>query len=118
MYEYNAECVRVIDGYTLDAMIDLGFSTWKRVRIRLDGIDTSSSITKNKDKKYKAKERLEEIVDLNDNKFHLKVNSIGKYGKAFGEVLVSNVGRSAEDSSITMCNVNNQLIKEGYVVGN
>ena len=118
MYEYNAECVRVIDGYTLDAMVDLGFSIWKKMRIRLDGIDVSRSITQNKDKKLEVKERLEEIVDLNDNKFHLKVNSIGKYGKAFGEVLVSNVGRSVEDMSITMCNVNNQLIKEGYAVEN
>ena len=28
MYEYNAKLIRVIDGDTVDAMIDLGFNVW------------------------------------------------------------------------------------------
>ena len=40
MYKYYIECLRVIDGDTIDAMIDLGFSTWVKKRIRFLGIDT------------------------------------------------------------------------------
>ena len=36
---YNAKLDRVIDGDTVDAMIDLGFDTWVFKRIRLMGID-------------------------------------------------------------------------------
>jgi micrococcal nuclease len=39
-YTYNAKVVRVIDGDTLDVVVDLGFETWHAVRLRLDGIDT------------------------------------------------------------------------------
>jgi len=31
MYEYKAECLRVVDGDTVDARIDLGFDTWKKI---------------------------------------------------------------------------------------
>ena len=34
MYTYNAKCLRVVDGDTIDAHIDLGFDTWKKIRIR------------------------------------------------------------------------------------
>ena len=40
MYEYNAKCVRVVDGDTADFLVDLGFDTWKKVRVRFAGINT------------------------------------------------------------------------------
>ena len=41
MFEYNATATRVIDGDTIDAMVDLGFGTWMhKERVRLLGIDT------------------------------------------------------------------------------
>ena len=43
MYEYNATVDRVVDGDTLDAMVDLGFDTWKKVRIRFLGIDATEA---------------------------------------------------------------------------
>ena len=39
MYEYKAKLIRVIDGDTIDALIDLGFDVWVKKRIRLYGID-------------------------------------------------------------------------------
>ena len=39
MYEYSAKLIRVIDGDTIDASIDLGFDVWVKKRIRLYGID-------------------------------------------------------------------------------
>lgn len=119
MYEYNAECLRVVDGDTIDVMIDLGFSTWKKVRVRLDGINTPESRTRDKEEKKRglaAKARLQEIIDINENKIHLKVNGIGKYGRALGEIHVKAIGRDPQDISITLKNVNQQLIKEGHAV--
>lgn len=37
---FDGRVVRVVDGDTLDADLDLGFRIWMRVRLRLDGIDT------------------------------------------------------------------------------
>ena len=39
MYTYNAKVERVVDGDTVDALVDLGFDTWKKVRFSLNGID-------------------------------------------------------------------------------
>jgi len=51
MYTYNAKVDRVIDGDTLDALVDLGFDTWKKVRIRFQGIDAPESRTRDLEEK-------------------------------------------------------------------
>ena len=118
MYEYNAKCLRVVDGDTIDVMIDLGFSTWKKVRVRLDGINTPESRTRDLEEKKRglaAKARLQDIMDLNENELLLKVNGIGKYGRALGELMVDSVG-GLSDIGLTKKNVNKLLIKEGHAV--
>ena len=40
LYHYNAEVTRVVDGDTVDALVDLGFNTYSKQRIRLYGINT------------------------------------------------------------------------------
>ena len=52
MYEYKAKLVKVVDGDTVDAMIDCGFSVYRKERIRLLGIDAPE--TRTRDKKEKA----------------------------------------------------------------
>ena len=54
MYEYRCEIVKVIDGDTVDVDIDLGFGVWlRKERIRLRGIDTPESRTRDvEEKKY------------------------------------------------------------------
>ena len=118
MYEYNAKCLRVVDGDTVDVMIDLGFSTWKKVRVRLDGINTPESRTRDLEEKKRglaAKARLQDIMDLNESELLLKVNGIGKYGRALGELMVDSVGGLA-NIGLTKVNVNQLLIKEGHAV--
>ena len=51
MYEYNCEIKRVVDGDTVDVIIDLGFDIFYKSRVRLYGIDTPESRTRNKDEK-------------------------------------------------------------------
>tara|TARA_Y100000592_G_scaffold33452_1_gene53098 strand:+ start:57 stop:395 length:339 start_codon:yes stop_codon:yes gene_type:complete len=103
MYEYNAKLDRVVDGDTVDALVDLGFNTWKKVRIRMHGMNAPESRTRDLDEKAKgiaAKIRLEEILD--NGQFTLQSMGVGKFGRCLGILYV--------DGS----NVNQMLITEGH----
>ena len=66
MFRFNARLVRVVDGDTIDADIELGFSVFMRDRIRLMGIDTPESRTRNLAEKswgLAAKHRLIELLE-------------------------------------------------------
>ena len=106
MYRYNAELVRIVDGDTIIAMVDLGFSTWKKVTVRLYGINTPETRTRDLDEKAKglaAKERLTEIlVDENEGKFILESFGVGKFGRCLADIWIRNT------------NINRQLIIEGH----
>ena len=54
MYEYNCEVKRIVDGDTVDVVIDLGFDIHYSSRVRLYGIDTPESRTRNKDEKVRG----------------------------------------------------------------
>ena len=119
MYEYNAHVERVVDGDTIDCTIDLGFSTWKKIRVRMEGINTPESRTRDKEEKKRglaAKERLKEILKYNDNKCVLKVSGLGKFGRSLASVYVDTLSSTTPKSSITEINVNKQLIEEGHAV--
>ena len=47
MYTYGITVTRVVDGDTVDAMIDLGFDIWINKRIRFVGIDAPETLTRN-----------------------------------------------------------------------
>ena len=57
MYEYSCTVDRVVDGDTIDVVLDLGFDILYRSRVRLYGIDTPESRTRNKDEKDNEMER-------------------------------------------------------------
>ena len=52
--EYSAKLLRVVDGDTADAMIDLGFDIWVKKRIRFYGVDDWESRTRDKEEKVKG----------------------------------------------------------------
>ena len=54
MYEYNCKVKRVVDGDTVDVLIDLGFDIAYASRVRLYGIDTPESRTRDKDEKARG----------------------------------------------------------------
>ena len=54
MYEYGCTVERVVDGDTIDVTLDLGFSVSYSSRVRLYGIDTPESRTRNKDEKARG----------------------------------------------------------------
>lgn len=86
-YTYNAKVVRVVDGDTVIADVDLGFDIWKRTDIRLYGINTPETRTRDLEEKaagYKAKERLIDLLESNDNNFVLESRGVDKYGRSLG----------------------------------
>ena len=109
MYTYNATVTKVVDGDTIDALVDLGFDTWKQVRIRMNGMNAPESRTRDLEEKARglaAKARLKEILKENKNKFILVSHGVGKYGRCLGEIFIN----PGDDS------VNNLLISEGHAV--
>ena len=105
MFEYNAEVLRVVDGDTLDARIDLGFDVHVNKRIRLMGIDTWESRTRDQEEKAKglaAKFRLIELLQAEGNKFKLISHGTGKFGRVLGDIEIS-VGN--------VCDI---LVEEGH----
>jgi micrococcal nuclease len=105
MYKYRALCVKIIDGDTIDAFIDLGFDLWTKKRIRLFGINTPEIRTKNLKEKQKgiaAKGFLKLTLEKNNFQFILLSHGVGKYGRCLGELFIDDI------------NVNKLLIKEGH----
>ena len=119
MYEYKAVVDRVVDGDTIDVIIDLGFSVWKKMRVRMEGINTPESRTRDLEEKKRglaAKDRLKSILEFNNNECVLKVSGVGKYGRALATVLVESLSPLNGKDGITLINVNKQLIEEGHAV--
>ena len=114
MYNYNATCTRVVDGDTVDAMIDLGFGVHVKKRIRLAGINAPESRTRNKVEKklgLAAKERLIELMEGAANVFELESKEIGKYGRILGVIYINKL--SGKDT-ITQACINEMLVSEGH----
>ena len=89
MYEYSAEVLRIVDGDTVDVLIDCGFSTFRKERVRLYGINAPESRTRDKEEKVRglaAKARLEELINLTSSKIVIKteLDKKGKYGRILG----------------------------------
>ena len=112
-YIYKAKLERVIDGDTVDALIDLGFDTWVKKRIRYKGIDTWESRTKDLNEKklgLAAKDRNKELLESVSSKpgyFRLRSHGVGKYGRVLGEIFI-------KDIEGIEYNINQTLIDEGH----
>ena len=90
MFEYQCKIVKIIDGDTVDVDIDLGFGVWlKKQRIRLYGIDTPESRTRDlEEKKYGlvAKEFVEAHLPVGSTRTLTTVkDKTGKYGRILGK---------------------------------
>ena len=113
MYEYFVKEVKnVVDGDTIDVIIDLGFDILFASRVRLAGIDTPESRTTDKAEKalgIEAKEYLKK--QLKDAKSVVirteKMDSSEKYGRILGWVYINGESES----------INNKMINDGYAWG-
>ena len=100
-YGYSCKLERVVDGDTCDALIDLGFNTWVKKRIRFKGVDTWECRTRDKEEKVKglaAKAFTKDLLENSDNgKFALRSHGVGKYGRVLGELFVKGETKSVND---------------------
>ena len=104
MYEYKAVILRVVDGDTVDVDIDLGFDvTMKKQRIRLYGVDTPESRTRDLvEKKHglAAKEFVQSYLPVGTNQIlRTKLDDRGKFGRILGEFVTFD---SANDRQSTL----------------
>ena len=108
MYTYFVKSIdRVVDGDTVDISIDLGFDLTKKERVRLAGIatpETRTKDTKEKELGYEAKEFLE-IHLMKASKLTVKTEKDGKYGRMLGWLY-----KTEEDE----VSINELMIDKGY----
>ena len=93
MYEYNVSITKVVDGDTVDVDIDLGFGmVYKKQRVRLMGIDTPESRTRDLVEKLfgkASKKHLKEL--LSEGNITLRSHDKGKFGRILGELFVNDI---------------------------
>ncbi len=110
MYKYKAKVERIVDGDTIDVVIDLGFKITTNQRIRLKGINTPETYSvKRGSEEYKkgmlAKEFVIQRIEANNNKAIVETNKYtGKYGRYIGTIWLA-------DSSTSL---NDELVEKGF----
>ena len=107
MYEYAIkEILKVVDGDTVDILIDLGFNLSKKERVRLAGIDAPESRTRNLEEKELGLETKEFLIRrLEDGKasgLKIKTEKDGKYGRMLGWIYCGET------------NINMEMVDRGY----
>ena len=98
---YSCKLVRVVDGDTADAMIDLGFNVWVKRRIRFYGVDTWESRTRDLEEKklgLAAKAYVKDLLENSDDgKFSIISHGTGKYGRVLGELFIKGHEQSVNE---------------------
>jgi len=107
------EIVKVLDGDTIDVLIDLGFDLYKKERVRIAGVDTPEKRTRDLEEKELGihatnwmKDKLTETIK-GDEELTIRTElkgGVGKYGRLLGWLYVG------EDT----VSLNEQMIEEGY----
>lgn len=108
MYTYKAKLIRVIEGDTIDADIDLGFDISIRMRIKLFGISTPDPKSKDFDIREQGLVVKSKLIELLPKEFVIETlhNKRGKYGRTMGIVYV-------KDENNKLININHTLIDLG-----
>ena len=115
MYEYNCKIVKVVDGDTVDVDIDLGFGIWMhKERIRLHGIDTPESRTRDKIEKifgFEAKRMVQAWLPVGSNQTLVTTkDKSGKFGRVLGKFIIFD-GRNDRVSTL-----NEWMVENHYAV--
>lgn len=112
MYQYKAKVERIVDGDTLDVIVDVGFKITTNQRIRLAKINTPETYNVKKDSEeykngMKAKEYVIKRLAENNNEIILETGKlVGKYGRYIGTIILA-------DNDVTL---NDELVKNGLAV--
>tara|TARA_R100001594_G_C4042037_1_gene263428 strand:+ start:57 stop:425 length:369 start_codon:yes stop_codon:yes gene_type:complete len=115
MYNYKINLLRVVDGDTVDAEIDLGFDIKVKKRIRFMGINAAESRTRDLEEKARglaAKDRVKQLLEGCDN-ILLNSHGVGKFGRCLGEIMLDRVDGQEK---LTLVSLNELLITEKHAV--
>ncbi|QIA08778.1 thermonuclease family protein [Draconibacterium halophilum] len=110
MYTYKATVERVVDGDTIDLVIDLGFKITTFQRIRLRGINTPETYNvKRESEEYKkgmkAKAFVIERISNNNNEIIVETDKdVGKFGRYIGVIRLPDKEQA----------LNDELVEKGY----
>ena len=108
-YYYIAEVVDVYDGDTITCVVDLGFNTSTKIKVRLLGIDTPEIRTKDLEEKEKGYITKNWLCDrILNKKVLLQTKDKGKFGRWLGVIW-----SIEEDLPMFENSYNKLLIKEG-----
>ena len=93
MYEYRCKILRIVDGDTIDVDIDLGFGVWlHKERIRLAGIDTPESRTRDLTEKafgFASKDFVKSIMPIGSQQIiRTQKDKTGKFGRILGDFVI------------------------------
>ena len=117
MYEYKVDILRVVDGDTVDVDIDLGFGVWlRKERVRMMGIDTPESRTRDKVEKKFGKAASKRLKELLGKTAILRTEVIkgedakGKFGRILGDFDVYDVTSDSWRGATKI------LVEEGHAV--
>ena len=104
-YRYRAELDRVVDGDTLDVLIDLGFYIKIKERIRLEGVDTPEIYGVPQDSEeyrrgLEAKEYVERRLNENGNQMIIETRKMGKWRRWLAKVYLPDTGRTLNEELI------------------
>ena len=116
VYLYNAEVKKIIDGDTFDIIIDLGFDTLRKGRVRLHGVNTPESRTTNLEEKkmgLAAKEFTDQWITAAGHK--IKIETILDKNEKYGRILARVWNETGE--SLNEAIVKSGLAREYYGVG-
>ena len=108
MYTYQCNTLRVIDGNTVDAIIDLGFNVTIRQRIKLYGVNVQDIRSNDEQVRQQAIASKIKLTELLGNEFVCEtiVNKRGKAGRVMGKLSTNNQGSKVD--------INQQLIDLGF----
>ena len=102
MYRYKVYVTRVVDGDTVDVDVDLGFGmVYKKQRVRMMGIDTPESRTRNLEEKFYGKASKANLIKILDGKeIQMVSHDKGKFGRILGELFIGDSKYSVNQQQI------------------
>jgi micrococcal nuclease len=109
---YGATVLGVVDGDTVDLMVDLGFSVHHKIRVRLYGINTPESRTKNLQEKELGLKAKKYVEDWCTNHKWVFVNTIPDKNDKYGRVLARIYSSDKVDDPKTAC-LNTDMVQSG-----
>lgn len=110
---YGATVLNVIDGDTIDLMIDLGFNIHHKIRVRLYGVNTPESRTKDLAEKEMGLKAKSFTKDWLTNHKWVYVNTIPDKNDKYGRILARIYSSDDINAATTAC-LNKDIIQAGY----